>query len=102
MYLAKKVGCYDISIDNGILDYSNHWYYNLKISKVNSITNKVEESKTFYIKGHKEGREKQKGSFITELYRWFKYVKEEEVAEMFSHQKNYKFSISVPKKCTLI
>ena len=96
MYKQREIGNYNVTINEGQLDHeSNRWFYILQVDK--SEGEKWIESKCFYIKGHKDGKQKEKFLHISMISMWLNRLTFRELERIFlMFPNNYKFKICEP------
>ena len=100
--MHKEIGHYNLLINEGNLNHrDNRWYYGLQIDKFDD-KDEWEDNNFFYIKGHKDGNEKDEVNYIGVISDWFNKVEESEIEKIFKYKKNYVFEIEWPKKAKLV
>ena len=98
MYAERQIGCYNVTINDGQLDNeTNTWYYIMAIDKFD-IGDDWEESKHYYIKGHKDGDSNEEEFITHAVHLWLNSLIGRDISEIFIMYPNgYKFKIAEPQ-----
>lgn len=98
MNKMKEVGCFNVNINDGVLNHDdNRWYYGLNIDRFGK-DEIWEGHKFFYITGHKDGDGVEQNKIGVAVNRWLEGLTEEEVEEVYRNVPNHRFTIELRPK----